>query len=134
VTDAWQDRLRQLHHDGGGTLSLTIVDLPDMPEIEAMAGTGDAVAARIVSAVNDATATITTSRRSQPSLCAACNRSLKAWPFRIVLAHPTELADNPDVCSMAICRRCSPSRADVLRRAGQVIRLLYPEARAAQAG
>lgn len=133
MSDTWQARLRQLHEDGGGQLDLTIIDLTDMPTIEAMAGAGNAVAARIVSAVGDAVAAIKGCTRAKPGLCAACNRPLRSHPYRIVLAHPAALDTEPEVCTMAVCTRCAPDRATVLRRAGQVLRLLYPEARATRA-
>jgi len=106
-----------------------VVDPANTHEVISSAADGDVTAEVIARAVVDGMAVVRSSPRSQPALCPACNRPLRAKQMYIVVGTPARVPQDGDVEPpvLPLCGRCSPTPEAARLQATAVLRRLYPE-------
>lgn len=129
ITDAaLQVGFHRIHDEGGGAVELVVVRQTDALDMLGDAMAGNARAAGLLRATNDALGRIAAAPRRFPMLCAACPRPLKPGRYAIVLAVPAR-SDPTTAIGLAVCQHCAIGIADIRAKAAIGLRRIWPDLR-----
>ena len=125
---ALQDGIRQVSDEGGGLLTVQVIQQRDIPllVLEMLGGSADA--AQVLRLVNDAARHIQTAPRRKPALCGSCDRTLLGTRFSIILVRPA--CDDPSQgLALGICPVCGPDFDAIQAKATAALDRIWPGVR-----
>jgi hypothetical protein len=123
-----QAGLAALNRESGGCVTLEIFRRADMARVFAAAAAGDDEASRALTALDGALAQIQDAPPHRAALCACCPRVLREGRYAFGLVLPAR--DDPTgALALAICDDCGTSRTEIMAKAAEALRRIWPDLR-----
>lgn len=129
----WAAGIQALHVEAGGDgagalLTCAVVSPADRLRIMTNALAGDATAAQLLHAVQDAVRRIEAAPKRRPMLCGSCPRPLRGRRYAVVVVRAAR-DDGQQAMTLAICPHCASTKRGVEQKAVKALARIWPDLR-----
>ena len=126
---SWAEGMRAVHDQAAGAVMVEIITPGIMVEMIGEALAGDADVLQRLSVANEFIREARGSPEHRPMLCGTCPQPIRETPFNMALAIPAR-DDAENVICIGICQKCGTRPAELLARAQEAFRKIWPDLRA----